>query len=178
VGCVCVPLAIGASILRNLVQERLGESWYHVHFYINLLTVTLTSTEFFIAVAATKMEGDKHFQANTHSKAGLAIFILVIAQALAGYFRPTSAAPGSHGRAFPRASTFPNDEQTRKGSSLDEEWNTNPSVDDDVAREASTNDEEYIGNPTSFKDIETNHMGILSPNRWDGVAWACVVQLP
>ena len=138
VGCVCVPLAIGASILRNLVQERLGESWYHVHFYINLLTVTLTSTEFFIAVAATKMEGDKHFQANTHSKAGLAIFILVIAQALAGYFRPTSAAPGSHGRAFPRASTFPNDEQTRKGSSLDEEWNTNRSVDDDVTREART----------------------------------------
>jgi hypothetical protein len=86
------PLAIGAAILRRLV----GINWYKMHFYLNMLCVVLTIVGFGLAVAAIKMEQKPHFKRKTsqgdqdqvHHNAGLAIFIIVILQAIAAYLRP------------------------------------------------------------------------------------------
>jgi hypothetical protein len=86
------PLAIGAAMLRRLV----GSNWYKIHFYLNMLCVVLTIVGFSLAVVATNMEQKPHFpprtsqgdHENVHHNAGLAIFIIVILQSVAGYFRP------------------------------------------------------------------------------------------
>lgn len=88
---VCAPLGIGASLLRNVIQEKFGENWFYMHYYLNMLALLFTLVGFMIAVAATALEGDKHFTSNTHTKAGLSIMILAVAQALAGYFRPPAS---------------------------------------------------------------------------------------
>jgi hypothetical protein len=86
------PLAIGAAMLRRLV----GSNWYKIHFYLNMMCVVLTIVGFSLAVVATNMEQKPHFPRRTsqgdhetvHHNAGLAIFIIVILQSVAGYFRP------------------------------------------------------------------------------------------
>ena len=85
---VCAPLAIGASILRVPLKERLGQdNWFAWHLYLNTSTVLLTIIGFVLAVVAMAKEGNEHFE-DLHHKCGLAIFILVIFQAMAGYCRP------------------------------------------------------------------------------------------
>jgi hypothetical protein len=90
------PLAIGSAMLRRLV----GSNWYKIHFYLNMMCVVMTIVGFGLAVAAIKMEQKPHFVPKTskddldqvHHNAGLAIFIIVILQSVAGYFRPPVAA--------------------------------------------------------------------------------------
>jgi hypothetical protein len=89
------PLAIGSAVLRRLV----GSNWYKIHFYLNMLCVVLTIVGFGLAVAAINTEEKPHFARKTyqgdqdqvHHNAGLAIFIIVILQSVAGYFRPPVA---------------------------------------------------------------------------------------
>jgi hypothetical protein len=91
------PLAIGSAMLRRLV----GSNWYKIHFYLNMMCVVMTIVGFGLAVSAIKMEQKPHFtpktspddQGQVHHNAGLAIFIIVILQSVAGYFRPPVVAP-------------------------------------------------------------------------------------
>lgn len=85
---ICAPLAIGAPLLRNVSFLQDFGRWYKIHFYGNILLVLFTFIGFFLAVAATSKDGDEHFTDEVHKKAGLAIFIIVLFQAVAGYFRP------------------------------------------------------------------------------------------
>lgn len=115
------PLGIGASLLRNSIQQYLGKSWYPLHFYLNLMTILLTVIGFAIAVVATSKEGDQHFQGETHKQAGLAILILVLLQGLAGYFRPglpkPPAAADTTTNNSPEASDEEEAKETTAGSS-------------------------------------------------------------
>lgn len=92
---VCAPLGIGASILRDFIKEKFGRSWYNFHLYLNMMTLLLTVIGFLIAVVAMEKSGEHHFTENIHTRAGLTIMVLVVVQALAGYFRPaaTPSAP-------------------------------------------------------------------------------------
>jgi len=91
---IIAPLAIGASLLRN----KLGPSWLSMHLTLNLLVVFLTMTGFLVAVWATEKENEAtntaslHFTQDKHHTIGLAIFMLVLVQTFAGYFRPSAAA--------------------------------------------------------------------------------------
>lgn len=84
------PLAIGASLFRNRLDIlRTNDRWFKIHLYLNITVATLTFLGFFLAVAATNRDGDlPHFQANPHNKVGLTIFLFVVLQLCAGYFRP------------------------------------------------------------------------------------------
>jgi len=59
-------------------------------FYGNVLVVVTTVIGFGLAVATTSMQQDEHFTDETHQKVGLAIFVIVLFQALVGYFRPAA----------------------------------------------------------------------------------------
>jgi hypothetical protein len=87
---ICAPLGIGVSILRNgLIKMGFQKGlWYQLHLNLNMAAMLLTVIGFFIAIAATRMEEGTGGFDGTHQKAGLAIFLLVIAQAFFGYFRP------------------------------------------------------------------------------------------
>jgi hypothetical protein len=86
---VFVPLAIGAAYLKKMQILQKDALWLTVHFYCTVTAVIFTIVGFAVAVIATQKEGDlPHFADEVHRKAGLAIFILVIVQAAAGYFRP------------------------------------------------------------------------------------------
>jgi hypothetical protein len=99
------PLAIGSAVLRSLV----GSYWYKIHFYLNMLCVLSTVVGFALAVAAIQMEEKSHFtrdgprgdEEQVHHIAGLAIFIIVVLQSIAAYFRPpatsSAAAPATKG---------------------------------------------------------------------------------
>lgn len=95
---LCAPLAIGASVLRTAFA-RLGISkdkglWFKIHLYMNVGTSLLTFAGFVVALAATKQQGDEHFE-GTHPKMGLAIFTLVLVQGIAGFLRPGLPKPKS-----------------------------------------------------------------------------------
>lgn len=85
------PLAIGASMVRRLPFLQKNATWLKVHLYLNVLVVLLTTIGFGLVVAATNKNGDDHFTENTHTKVGLAVFVLVFVQALFGYYRPPAA---------------------------------------------------------------------------------------
>lgn len=88
---ILVPLAIGAAYLRNnLTILKKDALWLRIHFYLGGLAALFTVVGFVLAVVATQKDDDlPHFEEDTHHKAGLAIFILVLVQALAGYLRPS-----------------------------------------------------------------------------------------
>lgn len=86
---IFAPLAIGAAYLRNMKCLKNNALWLRLHFGLNSLVAVLTVCGFSIAVAAIKQDDDlPHFVDDVHRKAGLAIFLLVVIQAAAGYFRP------------------------------------------------------------------------------------------
>lgn len=88
---VCAPLAIGASILRNPLQDRFGQSWYQIHFYLNLLALLLTTIGLVIAIVLMGLENESHFVENLHTRVGLVVMVFMVVQVLAGYFRPPAA---------------------------------------------------------------------------------------
>ncbi|KAG7358461.1 cytochrome b561 [Nitzschia inconspicua] len=68
--------------------------FYGHEFKAIVAAVIFTIFGFVFAILATLAEGDlPHFQKETHQKAGLAIFMLIIVQALAGFFRPSPNPP-------------------------------------------------------------------------------------
>jgi hypothetical protein len=86
---IFVPLGIGAAYLRKLNFLQTDALWICLHFYCSVTAVIFTTAGFAFAVMATNLDGDlPHFKDDVHHKAGLAIFILVFVQVLAGYFRP------------------------------------------------------------------------------------------
>ena len=88
---VLAPLAIGAAYLRNnLAILKENALWLRIHFFLCVLVALFTLVGFVLAVVATKKDDDlPHFEEDIHHEAGLAIFILVLVQAVAGYFRPS-----------------------------------------------------------------------------------------
>lgn len=85
---VCAPLAIGAVMLRNVSFLATKGRWYKLHFYANICNILFTTVGFFLAVAAMNKEGEDHFTENTHTKAGLAIFLIVLFQFALAFLRP------------------------------------------------------------------------------------------
>jgi hypothetical protein len=85
---VCAPLAIGAVMLRRVSFLANGGCWFKIHFYMNVCNVLFTSAGFFLAVAAMNKQGDDHFTENTHTKAGLAIFLVALFQFAVAFLRP------------------------------------------------------------------------------------------
>mmetsp|Transcript_10259 Transcript_10259/g.24026 ORF Transcript_10259/g.24026 Transcript_10259/m.24026 type:complete len:589 (+) Transcript_10259:96-1862(+) len=88
---IFAPLAIGAAYLRNNFGFLKDNArWLKIHFYFSGLTAFFTIVGFALAVSATKKDDDiPHFDEDDHHKAGLAIFLLVIFQGFAGYYRPS-----------------------------------------------------------------------------------------
>lgn len=88
---ILAPLAIGAAYLRNnLVILKKDALWLRIHFLLCVLVAFFTFAGFLVAVVATQKDDDlPHFEEDIHHKAGLAIFVLVLVQAFAGYFRPS-----------------------------------------------------------------------------------------
>ncbi|KAL3906986.1 MAG: hypothetical protein SGILL_009056, partial [Bacillariaceae sp.] len=84
------PLAIGISFARQMSFLQANATWLKLHFYIMVSVVLLTTIGFALAVAAANKNGaETHFTDNTHTKAGLAIFLIVFVQGFTGYFRPS-----------------------------------------------------------------------------------------
>ena len=90
---VLSPMAIGASIIRNLFPG--AAMWFNIHRALNMLVILCTIAAFGIAVAAINQEtpagaSPNHFNPdpNPHRLVGLIIFLVAIVQALLGIFRP------------------------------------------------------------------------------------------
>lgn len=92
---VCAPIAIGAVMLRHVGFLAKKGTWYKIHFYVNIANILFTFIGFFLAVAATRKEGEDHFTENTHTKAGLAIFLIVMFQFALAFLRPDPPKPPS-----------------------------------------------------------------------------------
>mmetsp|Transcript_29997 Transcript_29997/g.49799 ORF Transcript_29997/g.49799 Transcript_29997/m.49799 type:complete len:503 (+) Transcript_29997:295-1803(+) len=91
---IFAPLAIGASFARKLSCLDRNANWLKFHLWANVLVVLLTTVGFALAVAAVNKDGEEeHFTENSHTKAGLVVFLFVIVQAITGYFRPAAAKP-------------------------------------------------------------------------------------
>jgi len=92
---ILVPLAIGSSILRR-VLEQVGFSksfWFTMHRGLHLMAALLTMIAFILAVVAINEQSTvdpQHFStSNTkHPVVGLVIFLLTMLQALGGLVRP------------------------------------------------------------------------------------------
>jgi len=91
---ILVPCAIGASVLRNFMDEYLRflpqNSWNGIHRSLNVLAVVATAIGFFLGVAATQKEKGNHFQ-KRHAATGLVVFLLVLLQMFLGFVRPAAA---------------------------------------------------------------------------------------
>ena len=89
---ILVPLAVGASLLRDLLESMgLPEgAWFQIHRVLNTVAVLLTVVAFALAVHALNDSGVmEHFSLLSHHTVGLVIFIASIVQALNGILRPS-----------------------------------------------------------------------------------------
>ena len=88
---ILVPLAVGASLIRSLL-EFMGlpkGMWYSIHRGLNMIAAILTICSFAIAVYLfNEQPGATNFTELTHHTLGLVIFILTLLQAMSGIFRP------------------------------------------------------------------------------------------
>jgi hypothetical protein len=88
---ILVPLAVGASIIRSLL-EFMGlpkGMWFQIHRGLNMIAAILTICSFSIAVYLFNEEpGAVNFTELTHHTLGLVIFILTLLQAISGICRP------------------------------------------------------------------------------------------
>jgi hypothetical protein len=86
---IFVPLAIGASLARRIFP---GDWWYQLHRALNVSAVLFTLIGLSLAIAAFQEEGEQHFVASTHTKAGISLVVLVIVQATMGFLKPHAPA--------------------------------------------------------------------------------------
>ena len=88
---ILVPLAVGASLIRGLL-ESMGlpkGMWFQIHRALNSTAVVFTLIAFALAVRALSDSGiDKHFSELTHHTIGLIIFIFSLVQGINGALRP------------------------------------------------------------------------------------------
>ncbi|KAL7580488.1 hypothetical protein ACA910_003620 [Epithemia clementina (nom. ined.)] len=104
---ILVPLAIGASLIRQVLIDIVGwseGSWFQLHRGLNVLAALLTVAAFAIAVRAINQgTGDDsdpdHFDGDIslHRRVGLIIFILTLMQAINGALRPSAHGGGGQG---------------------------------------------------------------------------------
>jgi hypothetical protein len=88
---ILVPLAVGASLIRSLL-EYMGLPkglWFSIHRGLNMIAALLTICSFAIAVYVfNEQPGSTNFTELTHHTLGLVIFILTLLQAISGMCRP------------------------------------------------------------------------------------------
>jgi hypothetical protein len=89
---ILVPLAIGSSLLRDMLCLPPGV-WLTLHMSLNMFAILCMVVGFGIAVYATNEktaagEDPKHFTDLKHSTIGLVIFLLTFMQAIIGMVRP------------------------------------------------------------------------------------------
>jgi DOMON domain len=84
---IFVPLAIGASMLRDLLPGPPG-TFFMIHRALNTTAIVLVIVGFALAVSAVEAEGLPHFSQNKHRTTGIVIFVFSLAQGLNGYLRP------------------------------------------------------------------------------------------
>lgn len=138
---VFAPLGIGAAYLRNIKCLKRNGTWLQLHFYLGLSVAVLTICGFFIAVAATQQEGNlPHFADEVHRKAGLAIFILVLFQGCAGYFRPGLPTVASNEVASKESSAADFSRSSAEQDIDEIETKAGPSVDPGKADRKNGND--------------------------------------
>jgi len=91
-----IPIAICGSLIRNFLP---GAMWYRIHRLLNWAAVAVITISFCIAGYIKQVTGDfPHFAVqNVHRAAGLAIFLLVLAQVTLGACRPDLAKTGDSG---------------------------------------------------------------------------------
>jgi hypothetical protein len=88
---LCAPLAMGATFFKNrFMFLKTNDRWFKIHIYLNIACAMLTILGFFLAVAATNKDGNTFQSGTAHNKVGLTIFLFILMQVLAGYFRPSS----------------------------------------------------------------------------------------
>jgi hypothetical protein len=146
---ILAPLAIGAPFLRNNFNVlKTNGRWLQIHFYLSGLVALFTLLGFILAVVATKKQDGSalNFNEDVHHKSGLAIFILVIIQAFAGYFRPSPPPPP------PTSSLADNKVVTNKSSSVR-----------DIPDNSNTFDEEVVYNSSGDSEaLETTKQSTSS----------------
>jgi hypothetical protein len=86
---ILVPLAVGASILRDaLMSIGLPEGgWFPLHKALNITAILFTIIAFSLAVNFYSNDGGEHFEEG-HPRIGLVIFLMVFVQAFFGFVRP------------------------------------------------------------------------------------------
>jgi hypothetical protein len=89
---ILVPLAIGSSLLRDMLCLPPGV-WLTLHMSLNMFAILCMVVSFSIAVYATNEktadgEDPKHFTDLKHGTIGLVIFLLAFMQAIIGMARP------------------------------------------------------------------------------------------
>jgi len=95
---ILVPLAVGASLIRGLL-EYMGlpkTAWFQIHRALNSTAVIFTIIAFALAVRALSDSGiDKHFSNLAHHTIGLIIFIFSLVQGINGALRPHVPEPAA-----------------------------------------------------------------------------------
>ena len=103
---ILVPLAVGASLIRNVFVKILGLSpgtWFQLHRYLNILAALLTVVSFALGVRAINkgsVDGadPDHFGGGIkHRSVGLVIFLLTLIQAVNGFLRAPGGKGGHYG---------------------------------------------------------------------------------
>lgn len=107
-----VPLAIGASLTRNLFPKE-GGLWFKIHRGLNSFAMICILIGFLLAFIliqdATAPGADaRHFRDEQHKKLGLVIVIFALLQALSGFLRP-------HAPHAPAKDNSQNDSATDNG---------------------------------------------------------------
>jgi uncharacterized membrane protein len=89
---ILVPLAIGSSLIRRVLEETFGWPngvWFQIHRALNAMAAILTLIAFAIAFyLISQVPGAKHFSQIPHHIIGLLIFLFTMMQAIGGIFRP------------------------------------------------------------------------------------------
>jgi hypothetical protein len=121
---ILVPLAIGASLIRSILFPG-TPVWYKVHHSLNFLAVLCTTVGMAVGIAAIQQEGKTHMVATFHAKAGLALFILAVLQAMMGYLKPP--APATVGAALASKADVHDEDHERNDGELETDSQDNNS---------------------------------------------------
>jgi hypothetical protein len=105
-------------ILTRIQRQRASPSWFRLHVTLNGLTVALIALVFALGMAAvgtqdagTQLSGD---ESDLHHKLGLAIFILVLLQALLGLVAHLTKAPSASSADLPMSKSMKGQEESRQ----------------------------------------------------------------
>jgi hypothetical protein len=109
---VFVPLAIGASLVRRMLPGK--TLWFQIHQALNLLAVLFTMIGMAVAIAAFQEENETHFVDSAHTKAGLAVIVLVMVQAIMGIFKPSAPAAAAAAAVIDKNNDLDDDDDSKQ----------------------------------------------------------------